>query len=501
MKLFFLLLFVLNGQAAELSPAVYLMKLHERITGKWPEPKEYDSLHREMKRTHCSSVSCLKPYFRSQIEALMKEPEFYQWMILLVYEKMGFRAPMNPQLILSNADFSSSEDIVNFLIFRTVMENRSIDELFTSQKYWNLVPKTYSSNTGIFEPGGFKIQQDKAPRSKTVFVKIPIGEGAFREEKLKETDYSGHPNVSGLLSTIRFLNRYWNSPVNQNRKRASAIFKSMLCDSLTPSLEREGEKDREKRMALGISEISTERSAAELQQNRHASQSDCRQCHSRLDPLARTMRPMELGLSNESVPGKLRFFSAFNELTEVPADNFHDIIGKITKQDKYLECQVQWLVEKIIGKDVVLLPNRFGDLTRRFERDGRRLKSFIADLLLAPEFIGEDTKFKEDSTFSGAQRVFMNCYHCHGNFVMGQTSSYKSKIKNIAEKLDLAHGGKNRQMPPMEHFWAPSSEDLGMISAWIKKGAPIASRKPILTKQEIEFILAPPVKEGSAGRE
>ena len=464
-------------------PSVFYIKMQKRLTGggSWPTPEELTELKTEMARRNCDKVECMDDFFRKKIAAIMETRAFYSEMILKVNEKMNLKVPSNPKNFFVGESGSIVQDEVSGMIYRVFSQDLPFDTLFTGQIRW--ISKTDSSPFSSFSRTDIEPVGDAAKKAE-VNVAVPGGDLPAFEE-----DFTGHPNFAGIFTTNRFLNRYWNSPVNQSRKRAAAVFQTLLCDSMSPALERMGQVDREHRLALGLPDFaSKEREIGELHKNKHASQADCMKCHTRLDPVATTMRPLELGISNKPFAGRLRYFTSLNESVDRPVQSFHDLITQITKENKYVDCQVAWMTEKFIGRDLDISPKRYAELVKTFEAKGRRVKSFITELMMSPEFRGEQTPYKEAASFKNAKEVLSNCFECHSNFIR-QIGSFKTKLQKISQRLDLGGDGKNRTMPPKTHWWDLSSEEIATIKSWLQEGAPVAEGEPLLEQNEVNLIL------------
>ncbi len=489
MKHLALILTLLIGTAVHakpLDPANYLLKISERLTGAWPKRSEYADLEKQMKALGCGEIACMGDYFKKYIEKKMDTPAFFAEASLKVHERFSLQTPQHVSFpIVASGSTQDNLGIESLLVFRVLKENLPIDDLFTSQTQWkvDLSELTSSRFASLLE---FDVENVAEPRTRNFNVSHP----ALNDTKIIETNYAGHPNVAGLFSSQKFLTRYWNSPINGNRKRAAAVFKIMLCDPMNPALERLSAKAREQALAQGVPESTvTNRTIEEIHKNRHGNQKDCAQCHNRLDPLARTLRPLELGISKFASKGRLRFYDAVNQPVDFPANGFHDLITQITKQQKYNDCQMNWLFNWIVGKDVNIHPARFSELLETFEKDGRRMKETIASLLLSPEFQGREIKFETPPSFEKARVVLNNCYDCHSNFLKSHGAQLKLTLSKISNKLDLPNDGRDRKMPPSYHYWEPTQQEVLTVKAWISEGAPLVAGKNLLSPEEVRAIL------------
>jgi hypothetical protein len=467
-----------------LDPENYLLKISERLTGTWPKRSEYADLQKQMKALGCSEISCMGDYFKKYIDKKMDTPAFYSEASLKVHERFSLQTPTNVSFpIVASSSNQDNFGIESLLVFRILKENLPIDELFTSQIQWKVDSDGSSRFDSLLQ---FQVESVNEPITRDFTDSHPALSGT----KLIETKYIGHPNVAGMFSSQKFLTRYWNSPINGNRKRAAAVFKIMLCDPMNPALERLTAKAREQALAQGVPDSTvTQRSIEDIHRNRHGNQKDCAQCHNRLDPLARTMRPLELGISKFASKGRLRFYDAVNQPIDFPTKNFHDLVTQITKQQKYTDCQMNWLFNWIVGKDVDIHPARFSELLEKFEKDGRRMKETIASLLLTPEFQGREIKFEMPPLFEKVRNVLGNCYECHSNFLKSHGAQLKLTLSKVSNKLDLANNGRERKMPPNYHYWEPSQQEVMTVKAWISEGAPLVAGKSLLTPEEVRTIL------------
>jgi len=487
--------------AKALDPANYLDKISQRLTGKWPLPEEYDSLTQEMKAKNCQQVSCLDEFFKAYIRRKMDAPEFYSEATLKVFEKFSFQTPPVPPFPLTayGFDYYNAKEREELLVYKVFHDDLAIDEIYTSQSYWERINAKKESFDKILD---FSIESDaRATMTNLDLTKYPDlnlknstntnYSGDATNVSINEVSYKGHPNIAGMFSSNRFLTRYWNTPVNGNRKRAAAIFRIMLCDSMSPALERETQKKREEALALGISDTpASSRTLEEIHKNRHGNQKDCAQCHTRLDPVARTLRPLELGIAKLGVPGNLRFYNAVNQPQDIPVQNFHELIVKATQLERYNDCQMNWLFNWIVGKDTKIHPLRFEELLNNFQTNRHHVKATIEALLQTPEFRGEESSYVEPHSLVATREVFSNCAFCHTPFLNMRGDELKLMIAKISHKLDLPYDGAQRTMPPSDHFWEPSDAELQSIKQWVEEGAPLAvGKSPLLTPDESKTIL------------
>jgi hypothetical protein len=479
--------------AQELPPQVFLYKISMRLVGHPPTLEEKNLLRSKL-RSSCDTVSCLESFFRSFIREKMNQSEFYAIAYEKVTERMGYKAP--PSTALSQiiqagkATDSASEGRDFMLIYRTFKENAPIDDLFTSQIVTDPIYPDISAANTSFERFSIDVSKMSRPPSQSTYdLRLENGSTITAAE----FNLNGHPNVSGLFSSTRFLLRYWNSPINLNRKRSAAFFRLMLCDSMSPALERETQKEKELRLALGISDEQTSLDElAKIHLNKHANQKDCAVCHDRLDPLGRTMRPLEIGVSGVPFKGRLRFANSLSENADIPVDNFHDLTVKTTQQSKYIDCQTNWMIETFLGKDLGLPPLRFAEVLKVVENNKRRVKSTIEELLMLPEFRGLVPKIIEPASLVAAKAVLSNCSECHSNLFKERPEQIRARLSRISVCLDLPNDGKSRAMPPSDHYWDPSQEEVMAVKTWISRGGPLSDDVNLFDRAEVQKVLSPP---------
>lgn len=444
----------------------YLAKIRSRLLGDWPHITEWEELSLEMKRTNCQSPNCMREYFQKKIRSYMTEKNYISNMNLKVDEMIWLRsapAPLETMMdpVANNYNYgmkSSPEfqNALNDLTIRVFQENLSWDTLFTAQEY-NAYAK---SNSG-------------EQRELSFFGETAEPFGMRDNQQPVSLDFTGHPNVSGIFSTPRFLLKFWNSSLNQNRKRAAAIFRITLCDSMVPALERKSQDQEEKAKALGVNpDFFKEMHPQGMRSDRHASDPACLKCHQRLEPMAWTMRGFETKLSKPAFSGRLKYYLPDGKLTNIPAANFSSLIKEVVAQPRYRWCQVDRFMTWIIGNDVHVSEKRRTELENAFDNAGRRTNDFIEYLLMSPEFADGD-EGKESISHSvspntkKAFEVFKNCNSCHGGAIPNQKG-----IASVFRALDLNHSGKSRTMPPVESNWQPSNEDIQVVKNWMLDGAP-----------------------------
>lgn len=489
-------LFAQTAVAEELSPEAFLLKISKRLTEKWPLPQEYEDLNEQMRKKNCNKVSCLDGYFRKVIQNKMKQDEFYALFYSKVTERWGYKTPasiqleklfkpeVNIQSITARRDFS--------LVYYILRNNLSFDQLYTSQfiiepQAGNNLELSYSSSDIKYSPidlAGFRNGESVPTKDFNYSI-----QRTGKEFEGTIFDLTGHNNVSGLFSSAVYWNRYWNTSLNNERKRAAHFYKVMLCDPMSPALDRETEKQRELRMAQGVfDEDVIKKDLQAIHRNKHGSQKDCASCHTRLDPVGYSFRAIENGVSNYPVKGVLKVPTA-EGLQAIETNSFHDLTTKTTKLAKYFDCQMNWLVESYLGKDLKIPTMHLVQVGKEIEAKGRKTKDVIETLLMLPEFRGEGVQEEEIPSLTKAKAVFANCAGCHGSFLSLRPELLKKKVERISVCLDLRHDGADAQMPPMESAWFPTEQEVKNIRTWVEQGAPLSSDYKMFTPQEVDKVI------------
>lgn len=480
------------AQTKETAPEVFLNRLSQRLVGGFPMPEEYIRLKAEMQKRNCNSTSCLEDYYRKYIQDKMKSEEFYVLFYSHITERFGYKSPksLSVESLLNTRypDNGTSAPRDFGLVYKILKENRSFDELYTSQI---IVEPDVNSNlnksSGPIEYIGIDTDGLKKDVSNTNSFNFELNNK--KTLTAKEFDLSGHHNYSGLFSSTVFLNHRWNTDLNQNRKRSAAFYRIMICDSMTPALDRETEKQRENRMARGL--FDEDVITANLKQvhlNRHATQADCASCHKKLDPVGKVFRSFEQGISNVPLKGALLFSDASESLNKMNVDDFHDLTTKTVKLDRYFDCQLSWFLEILLGQDFKASTGRLIELTRQIENRKRKIRDVIEEVLMIPEFRNISLNVTEPESLKQAKLVFENCKECHSSFFSMRPELLKSKLGRIAICMDLANDGRNRQMPPSDHYWHPGQDEIQQINSWIRQGAPITEKDKLLSPEDVQKL-------------
>lgn len=481
---------LVNAQGAELSPAVFLRKISLRLVGRQPTLQEYRTLESELSRSSCRQVSCAEKELRKHVQRLMSEPEFYAQAYARVTERFGYRSPPSSRLskIVEEAQKANSTNTLRdfLLIYRVFKENRSLSELYQSQTVTDLAGAE-------FEPKGFAqkfwLEQGSTRIDSESGTPLTLENGRVFETV--NWTLKGHPNLAGLFSSSRFLEHHWNTPENQNRKRSAGVLRVMLCESLAPTLERESQKARELRISLGISEVEvlkTDLKKAHV--DLHANRKDCAQCHDRIDPIGNTLVPLEVGVSAVPFAGGLVDLDSYGVKQQTRVPNFASLIATIIDRPGYLDCQARWLIDTYLGKDIDFAPDRLAQIEANMAKKSLRTKEIIEDLLFLPEFFGKEVpQAKLAPEFVRSKEILSNCNECHQDTFRAAPERIRQRLSRIASCLDLNGSGKAAKMPPSDHWWGPSPDEVQSIKSWVLSGAPISSEFQIFRKSEIEKVL------------
>lgn len=483
-----------KSDARMLTPHEALGKIRERLMGDWPTREEWSELTSEMKSTGCREVTCLKSFFGKKIRQYQSTNQYVGRMALKIDELFYIRSAVHPWSVIRE----SKDDYLNRRYEIDGLNSLSNlgRKIFADNLPWDqlYLAKSFEIYPSISNHGSRSEAQFYGTETERRYEYM-TNNGKDLPEMVR-VDLQNNPNAAGAFSTPKFTDRFWNSSLNQGRKRSAAVFRIMICDTLFPSLERKSAAAEEDTKATGISEQALAQLHSAGVVNKHATDPACIRCHERLDPLAWTMRGLERSLSSRPFPGLVRFYDESGKLTKFKAESFSDAIATFTKQNRYRACQVDRLFKWVIGGDVDLTKERTMTLENDFDRLDRRTNDFISHLLLQPEFLTKPRKkihySVEGSLYEKATAVFGHCVECHGTSLpFNDLKKWdKSRLEKIAYKLDLENNGLSRQMPPAGYTkWQPSKEEILTVKDWISAGAVGADGVRTLSDAEARSVL------------
>jgi hypothetical protein len=256
----------------------------------------------------------------------MSEPLYSEKMSYLFQEHLGIRPEVEVHGKSDTIIYSPESFSINYLISDIFKNNLSWDELYNRKHYSFPLQSFYYGNISQL----YNISKDQIEKS-------------FQNEIVFNVDFSSNPNISGVFSTERFLKRFWNSGINQGRKRASAFFRIMFCDEMFPAIERSIQRKDEMKKAMSDFSEHGKLNAQKLSLNIHGSNPACAKCHNRLDPVGWAFRGLSNSISTEGFPGELHLVDENGLNIDVEVDSFSDLVTKSLETQKYQSCQIKYL--------------------------------------------------------------------------------------------------------------------------------------------------------------
>ncbi len=309
-------------------------------------------------------------------------------------------------------------------------------------------------------------------------------------------DFGADERFAGSITSSRFVERYVNSALNKNRRRAAAIFRIFLCDSMSAAIPEQASDLSDILDRIYPDKKKTEDELrAELKNSDealHGTQKDCMACHFKLDPAGRTMINISRKVSVHAAPGALSYIRKPNQLVNIPVTSVGHLAKVITEQPEFGSCQVQHFWRWFIGRDVQLTETRRSELAAHFENTGRKPWALVKLLVTSAEF--KKTPQEQNPLKSialQAKVLLQKCDSCHqarggvntgdGQAVPaltqwpigGANDKMEFWLRNVVNRvLDLSGKIGNRTMPPRSSPWQPSVTDLKTLRDWIQVGAP-----------------------------
>ncbi|MGZ3774552.1 MAG: hypothetical protein ACXVCY_12280 [Pseudobdellovibrionaceae bacterium] len=498
MKHLIYFLFILSSSLSwgqTISNQLYLTKLSKALKGTVPTLAERQELDA------AESAHTDNSYLLGKISEYTRTAYFQFKMKTLIDEHFRVNASVKPLDIPSPYNFNyAAKSSYDYLVEKIIATNMSWDSLLLAKSYtydFFKYPYYYSTDKDFYknilnskDHWDMEADLQQAPNSIPIILKESV-------------DFDPQdPRIAGVLTTSRFLNRYQNTALNKNRRRAAAVFRSFLCDSMVAAIPAKT-TDSEKTdfdvllpaSSLGSSDASAktdikteEQLRRELRKNDpHGTLPGCMACHYKLDPLGKTFGLSAVGLSDKTSPGAL-IYKNNNHSVNIPVSGVGELAEKIVQQKEYVDCQVNLFWKWFIGQDVPQTTVRHNQLITQFENSGRRPIDFISYLVQTPEFKIRPVLLTENQILARkASKVLKRCYDCHKdqdiNLQMkswdmtdfpysDKTEINDGLLKQINQALDLEGDGASRRMPPPESLWQPSPEELTILKTWIANGAP-----------------------------
>jgi hypothetical protein len=508
-----LVFFLVNSvfaQELQLNSQARLAKLSQSLRGVLPESQDY----LELKKAEASNQADI--FWSAITKKYQASPEYVNKMNFRLENLFQLRSqslPTNAKIeneISSKKHSYGDRNSLNALFRSLALENKAWDQLLLGKEY-TLYPglsffgRFFNDSFNSFDPpttigdfGFFAALKKDLP---TVNYGAVSTVNEINEEKLipiRVVFDKDDPRVAGAITTPRFFERYGNTALNKNRRRAAAIFRIYLCDTMLAAVpSTAGLENQIYDLMFPHNETMTENQISEMVANsktdKHGTQKDCMACHYKLDPLGKSLKLSSLVPSQYSSPGSLVYKRKNSDLVEVKGRGIGDLAKAISQQPEYLQCQVNYFWNWFIGEDIPLTVEKKSELIENFERVGRRTNDFVAYIVNRPEFQVRQSHNVQFMQARQIKQIFQRCQNCHNSnseaFVPDLTvwpigsqfspSSPEYWINKISKVLDLSNYGENRTMPPRSAF-SLTKKEIDLLRNWIDKGAPDENGKKMV---------------------
>lgn len=477
--IFFILLFSLlsPSYSSDLRNSEKLRKISFLLRGVPPSIEDFEKLSSLNKNDGNKFIS-------KKIDDYLNSEDFFYKMSQRLDEL--FRVQINMHKVTDSDAYGYYQDVIkngslNHLFYDIVSKNLSWDALLKAKEY-KIVKEVQSfSSSGIQDASFFEYNSQQNLRE------IVLKYFELNPEKEVYTyrpNSDSQPNIAGAITTNRFFTRYTNTRINKNRRRAAAIFRIFLCDSMTPVVMPSKEENKDLlnlSLSATNSDSNTNNPIIENSEKRHGTDSQCMSCHYKLDPMAQTFIGSGAYLNKTPSPGALTYKKENGSLINVPVSGLGELGDVITQQEEYLSCQVSHFWNWFVGENIPLSEQKKKELAEKFDSLNRKPKDFIKELLLSSDFSSPNKLDVNDIRFSNVKPIFQRCNSCHLNEVLApkidsypfaKNSSYNEMIvKQILQAADLLEEKDTDSMPPQNAGWRLIGLERDLVKAWIKSGA------------------------------
>ncbi len=474
-----------------LSQSSLLEKASQRIRGKaetFANLQKADSLN----------PTDFKTFYENQVELYLKDPQsplvFTEWVFEML--QLSLKIQNEPY---SNFVSFNQEPLVKTstkaLIEDIWINNQPWDQLLLAReyRYKGLTPSPLffesilESERLFFQDlsqGQFSETESKADSQGLVTVE---GKVVFPESNL---------NVAGVISTPTFFQRYNTTALNRNRRRAAAIFKLFLCDSMSPVIPTDADKEANDSGKL-IGDIHGEKQISDgMKANleaQHGQDPQCKACHYKLDPMGKAFEPFGLTPKDYVGKGMVTFRRINGTKVEEPFLGLAGLARKVIAQPEYLQCQVRHFWDQYIGIDIPLTSKKSDKVQMQFSQKSLGVRDLVRALVLSDDF--RYRKFDEDFSYDDVAGVLRSCTQCHNSQeipplvpTLGEPENkfdlshlptkYRSDtILDIQRVLNLPESN-DQSMPRNRKDWNP--QNLEMLKKWINGGAKDSDGKPMI---------------------
>ena len=501
MAILFFFLGCFHAQAIELKSAALLNKMSMTLTGKPAATADQVAVSKIQDLTE------QKAFIDQKIDQYMKTADYAQKVVFNLYELFQFKNPESARYKIERYDARTYAPYSTNILFRSLAESNLSWDMILKSKNYTLTTNYVGMNSQLsntdFGFVGSVMDLPNPGDGYANFDKYTESPLAARNIQFDEDD----SRIAGALTTPPFFTRYATTGINKNRRRAAAIFRIFLCDSMSASIPAATGIDTALYDILYPKSESNVGNSAGMTENEvlailnkddqiHGTRADCRSCHNKLDPMGSIFTTSPASLGSMPSPGALSYNDSLGRKVNIPVNGIGEMAEALTKQDDYVRCQINHFWKWYIGVDVPMTEARMTELKQTFEKVNRRTNDFTKSLLLSKEFSVRELPNELRDLATNVKGFLQRCQSCHNtsadysgpNLTKWPMGSNQNDPKNnnqywisqISESLDLSHQGLNRTMPPAPQNggFIPSKHELNMITAWIKNGAPDETGKP-----------------------
>lgn len=407
-----------------------------------------------------------------------------------------FQIPILSNRTLNNADdisMSSKKEIstFNLIVAKVFSKNLPWNYLVTAKTFpiynnGNTDSSAFQSVTEFYEPFlSDNLSSQFIPVENLISsVDLSNTTSSNSQTKLKvfNLEFSLDDNrFAGILTTPTFIQRYVTTGVNKNRRRAAAVFRTMLCKNMVAAIPVSSVgKDDALELANRGDGLTSEQDLFNLAQSTkmHGQNKDCQYCHRQLDPMGQFFGLIGNRMTPWASPGKLVYVNESGK--EIKIENLNgigDMANVLTQQDDYFSCQVRHFWKWTYG-DQFLSPIKEKELVQVFKNLNQKPQDFILHLVSQKEFY-QPAAYTENqlSTFS-AYKTLQKCQGCHNS--QDENDDVKginwfdviSNLKHVDRDYwidEVAHQLKKNKMPPKDARRDFTEKELENLNRWIKE--------------------------------
>jgi len=459
-------------QGEALSPFTLLRKISLHLRGQTPSAAEYAALGKAIEKDE------VKEFLQKKVDTYLTSDQHIDKMTFRLEELFALKASgvsfHGPLAGLGGNNRRGRQppfhdyplnNSMNDLFRQMISRNLSWDTLLTGHRY-RAFP--------------LKDERDTYYNSDHAFFAAAAGTPAHADQVTPVDFAEGDARVAGVLTTGRFFNRYVNTALNKNRRRAAAVFRVFLCDDMKAVVvDEKGNVGQvlDKVFPGGLGGGPGQGGLGDP----HGSDPACMKCHYKLDPMGQTFQNSGYNLAPLASPGALVFTSSRGQKVEVQAAGIGEMAHAITQQEDYVRCQVKHFWRWFVGEDKPLDESTLSELTAKFNQVKRRPNDFISHLMSRPEFGFTNAGGGNEVLVTQVKTILKNCNGCHAlegvpSFsdwpIDGDETRHQRWLTSIRRSLSLDGSTRPRTMPPSSSSWQPSPAELATLQQWYDLGAP-----------------------------